>query len=586
MNFKLKWIVVVVCCLTLIGGKPLMLSDGAPRLLAAKSCVAVALPKVPKHSFITKFVLIALISLGLYGCHKGKGESAVPSTSPKIIASNENCISEVFSNQNQYQLCIKEHADWLISQVVGPQDTARTQLHGLLKSYESANDPYVHVYDQAKAVMALLAADKLAPGNNYRQAAATILNALKSNLQRDLSDPEMIKSSFVTAFHLTDPAQDIVLKQTGANAFVGLAINFYTQITEDEQFVPMGEELANYLISKVNTIALSGENIKAVLNGENRAFSAEENQAVASFLMEFAVLSFDSNYVDVAIEIQQFLRRLWNNEEGRFNQGMRFVVDAQGNPLPITAWDQDGYPLVNETQVEVDTGYSADVQSGMILVLENNSGDFDYPYNYLRAIDPNAPYSVKTQLGTQNLNLPNGIAFSADAFYSGDIQNPDMEQTSRYVIALLSALRRYPVDEPPPFALFWKLEAARYLLNTESLAVISSPGQSMVHPATNVLGTHGGVFTVLAPRPPYITDESGPSVAATTETIFAKAGGINFYRASEAVNQLQQNFLFLVLALFSTISSVFKVYSGRQQQLRNSEELMALVSPMPFETAL
>lgn len=408
------------------------------------------------------------------------------------------------------KLSIEEHADWLISQIsaatqaIQSSGTPRTNLIGMIKSFEATNNSFVHVYNQAMAVIALLVAESKFPGKGYQQAAATILTTLQNNQNLD--------GSFSTCFHLTDPAQDLLEKETGAIAFVGLAINLYTLKTADPQFIPMGEQIADYLVLKaISRPSFPG---RAVENSNQLALSGEENLAVFAFLNEFSNITMDPmkiiTYQSMAIDIRLFLENLWDNSEERFKQG------------------RNSSGTVSGTYSILDPGYAADMQTSSLLSLgiQSSNGLFDFT----RSLNPTAPNGIKLTLETTNSVEPNGIAFTL-ATKGANPQNWDAAQTNRYANALVEATRK-----DTSLSTTFTPEANQQLIQAEALSIMSSPGTIGTNTPTNVSGTHGGVILVLTQRGQFITPQLGPAVEATAEAIVSKAE-VNFYRASEAVTQ-------------------------------------------------
>ncbi len=403
-------------------------------------------------------------------------------------------------------LSIQEHADWLTlqiqraTQLIQSSGTPRTNLVGLVKSFEANTNSFAHVYNQAMAVMALLVAESKAPNNNYQQTAQTILSTLHSNQNAD--------GSFTACFHLTNSTQDLTEKETGAIAFTGLAINLYTLKTGDRQFVPMGENIADYLLTTlVSRPTFPGQ---AVENSAQLALSGEENIAAFSFLNEFTNITTNSTkatqYRTAAINLRLFIESLWNDTQGRFNQGRNSNGVANGNYQTL------------------DTGYAADMQTSTVMTLGNTSGNGQL--NFVRALDPTQPNSIKQQLGTQN---PSGIAFTLGTANSG----LDSAQTVRFANALSQA-----THDNANLGTTFTPEAVQQIVNGEILSIQSRQGvgTTAANTATGVSGTHGGVILVLRQRGQFITPQLGPSAEATNEMILAK-GKVNFYNATEAISQ-------------------------------------------------
>ena len=515
MNQSLRKFFSVLCVLSLaVSSVPHAPSVSLPKNLAHKSFVQAKAPgSAPtKLSWWNGVKLIALFSLlcltpaSPIGCVKGGGGSAPQQVSAPIPITAP-------------RLSIKEHADWLVAQIgaaTSMNSGSARNLTGLIKSYESSVDPYAHVYNQAQAAMALLVADYQAPGNGYLSKAEAIFSALAANQNAD--------GSFPSAFHLTTPSADLMGKQTGAIAFVGLAVNLYTLKTENMQFVAMGERIANYLVA--NAIERPGIFPgKAVPNENGAALSLEENLAVYAFLIEFAPISFDQDYLDTALAIRQFLESLWNDPQGWFYLGRNSGLDANGESI------------LNGDFAIIDYNYAADTQFAALAL--GNSGETNSNFDFTRPINPGNGFSVKSQLETQNSAFPNGIAFDTFSRYNNaPPENWDAAQTPRFSNTLSVVRKRLGITDP---ASAWYQEAVRQLVNAEALAIISSPGTVGTNSATNVSGTHGGVILTLAPRGDIIP-ALGPSVEPVAEAIFAKAklggfNGVNFYLASEAITQ-------------------------------------------------
>ncbi len=489
--------------------------SSAPAKLSWWNCVKV----------IAVFFLACLLPTSPTGCVKGGGSDPQQVSAPIPIPAP--------------QLSLNEHADWLVSRIQAAtvlNGSSSRNLNGLIKSYESSDDLYAHVYNQAQAAMALLVADYQSPGKGYRSRAEAILTRLMGLQNAD--------GSFSAAFHLTNPAQDLAEKQTGAIAFVGLAVNLYTQKTENEQFVPMGEKIADYLVAKaIERPAFPG---KAIPNEDGAALSVEENLAAYAFLQEFAPISFDSNYVNTALAIRQFLESLWNNPQGWWRAGRNSGLE-------------NGESVLNGDFDIQDNNYYADTQFAALAL--GNSGETDSSFDFTRPINPNQGFSVKSQLQTNNILLPNGIAFDAGSrnFGQPNEQNWDAAQTARFANALRNIGRR--LNAPVDSAFFE--EANRQLIQAEALAIISSPGAVGINAATGKSGTHGGILLTLFPRG-NVGPDLGPSVEATAEAIFAKAtfggfNGVNFYRASEAITQFSSLEQSLKRQVLETLYSQSKV---------------------------
>lgn len=290
--------------------------------------------------------------------------------------------------------------NWLLNQI-----DANTNL---VKSEETNANNFAFTYEQGTSVIALLNMGRTTEANN-------VLTALQS-----LQNPD---GSLFNSFDSTNATALDFNKDAGPIAFVGLAIATYTQQTGDNQFLAMGDALANYLLTQLvgqtqnPAVPFPGRAIQNSNNG-NLFIATEHNIDAYAFFRHYATLTQDatlaSNLNQAVTDLATFLASMFDLEEGRFHQG------------------RNGTNFSN-----LDTEYPADVQTWGVLALGGRGPNNE---DYLRAINPIKSNSADAILRTSDTTSVSGQTITGISFSKSNVttypQVVWLEQMAFYQLAL------------------------------------------------------------------------------------------------------------------------------------------------------
>jgi hypothetical protein len=187
---------------------------------------------------------------------------------------------------------------------------------GLIDSYENGNGQYAtdqaYTYDQALAIIAF---SLLGDYSNAR----VILDAL-STIQND-------DGSFYFAYSATSYAGYSSKRPVGTNAWVVMAINYYTSLTGDSSYIPMARKCADWFLQYQD---IDGGIRGGVDENENEYIwkSTEHNEDAYSALTHLYSLTGVEEYHTNAEEVKAWLEvEMWNSCPG----APRFARGEQGD---------------------------------------------------------------------------------------------------------------------------------------------------------------------------------------------------------------------------------------------------------------
>ncbi|WP_246942667.1 hypothetical protein [Bacillus pinisoli] len=201
--------------------------------------------------------------------------------------------------------------------------TTEVTLYPLIRSYfVPTDDPMSRtgiarrswLYDNALAVISFsLAADQ--------ERAESILKSLEKLQNAD--------GSFGFAFDVYDGVLDET-KRSGSIAWMGDAVVKYEAAFGDSSYRHMAEAIAAFLYTQQNpeTGSIKG-------GPDTDWYSTEHNIDAYFFFRDFASLTGENQYAEIAKDIKQaLLQHHWNEDEERFNQGIDDLAEA----LDANSW--------------------------------------------------------------------------------------------------------------------------------------------------------------------------------------------------------------------------------------------------------
>ena len=182
---------------------------------------------------------------------------------------------------------------------------------GLLPSHEKKEDCFV--YDEALAAMAFT------HKGDYGKAAA-IFSFFDGVRKKHIKEKGEIWG--FTDSYKRD-GRETETRAAGPNAWVLMALNYYYAKTEDERFLPMAGDIADWLISLQS---IEGGIIGGYYgNGKPMTWiSSEHNFDCYAALRDFGIITNDKKYLKVAKEIKKWLHdETWDKKARRFLLGRR-----------------------------------------------------------------------------------------------------------------------------------------------------------------------------------------------------------------------------------------------------------------------
>jgi len=219
----------------------------------------------------------------------------------------------------QDKLAIRGHESWSDAErayqwLVACQRTNRKFLifhTGLLPSQEKWKDCFV--YDQALAAIAF----------TYKgdyEKAALIFKFFDNVRKRHIKEKGEIWGFTDVYKH---DGRETETRAAGPNAWVLMALNYYTNKTKDKEFLPLAKDIADWLISLQS---IEGGIIGGYYgNGKPMVWiSSEHNFDCYVALRDLGIILQDEKYLKVAKEIKKWLDNdAWDEDAKRFFLGKR-----------------------------------------------------------------------------------------------------------------------------------------------------------------------------------------------------------------------------------------------------------------------
>ncbi|PID33546.1 hypothetical protein CR969_00170 [Candidatus Saccharibacteria bacterium] len=211
------------------------------------------------------------------------------------------------------------------------------ETHGLIRSYEyhpgqdgfgTPRAHYTYLYDQALALM-------VAVGINDRAMADSLLDGLQA-VQVPSGQPNA--GAFPSSAHQLDPSNQQPTHYTGGNAFVAYALIRYQERYGNTNGV--GNTLNSLMqwISSMKTTSGDGAGLYrgGFRNGAPITWYSTEHNIDLWHVFERGarVLGDDDYKQEASILAKTIVNKLWNNSEGRFNQGLNDPTKA----LDTSSW--------------------------------------------------------------------------------------------------------------------------------------------------------------------------------------------------------------------------------------------------------
>lgn len=235
---------------------------------------------------------------------------------------------------------------------------------GLLPSQEKWEDCFV--YDQALAALAFTY------HGDYKRAKA-IFNFFDAVRKKHIMEKGGIWG--FTDVYKRD-GRETETRAAGPNAWILLALNYYIHKTNDEQFLPLAKDIADWLISLQS---LEGGVIGGYYgNGKPMVWiSAEHNFDCYSALRDLGIMTQDERYLKVAKEIKKWLEDdVWDKKAKRFYLGRRnpnFATD-------LSSWAV--LSLGNEYSVSLDFAIEKSLNTQTYKVKDVEIEGFDFGSTY------------------------------------------------------------------------------------------------------------------------------------------------------------------------------------------------------------
>ena len=217
------------------------------------------------------------------------------------------------------KVAVRNHKDWSDADrayqwLVASQEANRKFFifhTGLLPSQEKWDTCFV--YDQALAAMAFTY-------NGHYGRARAIFKFFDKVRKRHIKDLGEIWG--FTDMYKSD-GRETETRAAGPNAWVLMALNYYLYKTGDKEFLPLAEDIADWLISLQS---VEGGVIGGYYgSGKPMVWiSTEHNFDCYTALRDFGILTEDERYLRKAKEIKKWLEDdVWDEEANRFFLGRR-----------------------------------------------------------------------------------------------------------------------------------------------------------------------------------------------------------------------------------------------------------------------
>jgi len=345
-------------------------------------------------------------------------------------------------------------SSWIVScmtndQAGGPGSLVRSYGIDATRGWWNA-----YAYDQGLAVISLVLVDDF---DNARK----LLDEL-----RYLQQPD---GAFPFCWYAPRPKDNVLAADAmvGSNAWIILAVAWYTQTTGQRDYVSMAQKCADWALKfqvDANTDARRTGGVRGGIRNGNPIdwMSVEHNLDLFAALTQLHQITGDPRYEKAATNIRDWLaREAWNEKEGRFNRGF-----ADSYPvLDVNTW---GVLALGKTGPHGED-YTRGLQWCLSKCLyrtkcQGNSVEgFDFNF------DPNSDYS------------DNPTALSTKGHHSADgVDTLWLEGTAGYALAALSA-----GDEPSYTRFYRTLASCRQ--PDGAVPYATSPGSSAEYTADGVL---------------------------------------------------------------------------------------------------
>ena len=153
-------------------------------------------------------------------------------------------------------------------------------------------------------------------------------------------------------------------KYTGANAWIVMAVDYYTIATGDNSYVNMAKSCANWFLQFKDTDG----GIKGGINASGFNFcwkSTEHNLDAYSALLNLCHITDDITYCDAAVDVRRWIEtEEWNDLESRFCRGENCLGEIDCycaldvNPWTILALGTEGPPKGADYRRALDWAYN------------------------------------------------------------------------------------------------------------------------------------------------------------------------------------------------------------------------------------
>ena len=213
------------------------------------------------------------------------------------------------------------------------------------------------LYDQAVGAIAWLMVDE-------PEKARRILDYVSSYQNLDVPINGVTNGSFGFSFNSVgcpdyapdnrDSFYDLAYLRSGAISWIGYAFTMYHRLTGDDRYIQVARNIGEYLLTQ--QISDPSDPRAGLLRGGNGRYdttdwsfttgqiewvSTEHNIDAYFFLRDLGIVSGEEKYSLAAKQIRSaMLARLWNDDKGRFEQGMTNQsgqIDT-GDALDAASW--------------------------------------------------------------------------------------------------------------------------------------------------------------------------------------------------------------------------------------------------------
>lgn len=248
--------------------------------------------------------------------------------------------------------------------------TTEVQRYDLIRSYSvPPDDPMMRttierkswLYDNALAIISFsLAGDQ--------QRAQSILSSLEELQNED--------GSFGFAYDIYSGEIDST-KRSGSIAWLGDAVVKYESAFGDSSYRPMAESIAEFLLTQQDpeTGSIKG-------GPDVDWYSTEHNIDSYFFFRDVASLTGNTEYADTARNISNaLLSHHWNEDEGRFNQGINDPAGA----LDTNSWGSIFLHAIGRDDLAKSATYY--LENFKVIEATMNLGEKDSSYNMMYHTD-------------------------------------------------------------------------------------------------------------------------------------------------------------------------------------------------------